>query len=197
MDERRLSVRLSSLWASLIASSMLLVMDRRSAVASRAAMLLVYEPERALISGAGCRRTELDEAVRMMAGDVDTSTGEMGVVGDLEEEREGRECGMGRRTRGRMLLLMAVSGVEVAEARAEKVPFRMLLLEEEEEEAFGGAREAMSESMGWSSGMRGSSCLGLASRSCSEWRRCSSGGSNTAGSTAGGTTTKGCGGLLG
>lgn len=161
MDERRLSLRLSSLWASLIASSMLLVMDKRSAVASRAAMLLVYEPERALISGAGCRRTELDEAVRMMAGDAGSSMGEMGGVEDLEEEREGRECGMGRRTGGRMLLLMAVSGVDVAEARAEKVPARMLmlLLLLEEEEAFGGTREAMSESeswgesMGWSSGM--------------------------------------------
>jgi hypothetical protein len=39
MDDRRLSVRLSSLCSSRMASSMLLVMDSRSAVASSAAML--------------------------------------------------------------------------------------------------------------------------------------------------------------
>ncbi len=38
-DDLRLSVRLSSLCSSRIASSMLLVMESRSAVASRAAML--------------------------------------------------------------------------------------------------------------------------------------------------------------
>lgn len=86
-------------------------------------MLVVYEPERALMSGTGWRRTELVDAVRTMAGEAGASTGEMG---EMEERDDGRDSGrgVGRRTAGRM---MPVSGVDVAEARLEFgwLPVRM------------------------------------------------------------------------
>src|SRR6478609_5150472 len=56
MEERLLSDRFNSVCKSRIASSMELVIDSRSAVASSCAMLPTYAPDRAweVMSGVGC-----------------------------------------------------------------------------------------------------------------------------------------------
>ena len=68
-EDRRLSLRFSSSWASRMASSMELVMEKRSAVASSVAMFPVYAPDRVLRSGTGWRMVTLAlEILRTMEG---------------------------------------------------------------------------------------------------------------------------------
>ena len=93
MDDRRLSLRLSSLCSSRMAFSMELVMDRRSADASRAAMLPRKAPDldRLFWSGVGWL------SARLAAGDVRT----MGLWGESETRaswgvRGGELVGVGR-----------------------------------------------------------------------------------------------------